>query len=226
MIHSKQERTRHGIVLPIVTVCLVGLMGFMALAIDIGVLAVARNQAQNAADIAALAGARTLNGMSSSNYNDTAAVAMAQTAATNNSILNTSITTAQVTTAQAGIYQYSTSAGRFQAVFGQTPLRQRIVRRDPGGSHHLADYIFRQRDGHQFDDGYGDCDRRASPARFSHRARLLRFDGLLKPDQLQLFWGSIAQCPIRLFRKWDPIRSSPAPAWSSTSAIPAQARQI
>ena len=65
---------RRGAVLPLVTLCLVGLMGFLALAIDVGVLAVARNQAQNAADIAALAGARTLTGTSSNNYNVTGAV--------------------------------------------------------------------------------------------------------------------------------------------------------
>ena len=41
--------------MPLVAICLVGLMGFMALAIDIGILAVARNQAQNAADAVRLA---------------------------------------------------------------------------------------------------------------------------------------------------------------------------
>ena len=121
MIHSKQDRIRRGVVLPLVTICLVGLMSFLALAIDIGVLAVARNQAQDAADGAALAGARTLNGLSSANYNVTAATQMARTVAESNAILGTNITAAQVTTDQAGIYQYSTSAGRFQAVFGQTP---------------------------------------------------------------------------------------------------------
>ena len=68
---------------------------------------------------AALAGARTLNGMSSINYNATAAIAMAQTVAQANSILGTNITLAQVGTPLAGIYQYSSSAGRFQAVFNQ-----------------------------------------------------------------------------------------------------------
>src|SRR5262249_33897697 len=41
---------------------LIGLMAFLALAIDIGMMAVARTQAQAAADISALAGARTLAG--------------------------------------------------------------------------------------------------------------------------------------------------------------------
>jgi len=47
-----------GAVLPTVAVCLVGLMGFIALAIDIGLMVAARSQCQNAADSAALAGAR------------------------------------------------------------------------------------------------------------------------------------------------------------------------
>lgn len=117
---SKRKQSRQGTVLPIVTICLVGLVGFIALAIDIGMMAVARSQAQNAADVAALAGARTLDGKSTNN-NSAAAVTMSETAATNNSILNTNITAAQVTTKQVGIYRYDTTAQRFQAVFGQAP---------------------------------------------------------------------------------------------------------
>ena len=121
MRQFKHTNERRGAVVPIVAVCLVGLMSFLALSIDIGVLAVARNQAQNAADIAAMSGARSLNGVSSANFNEPAAVQQATTTATSNAILNTNITNAQVTTAQAGIYEYSTSALRFQAVFGTTP---------------------------------------------------------------------------------------------------------
>ena len=120
MVYRKRVRSRRGAVLPIVTVCLVGLMSFVALAIDIGMMAVARSQAQNAADIAALAGARTLDGKNTNN-NLTAATTMSQTAATNNTILNTAITAAQVTAIQAGIYRYDATAGKFQVVFGQTP---------------------------------------------------------------------------------------------------------
>ncbi|MCE9530005.1 MAG: hypothetical protein K8T89_02520 [Planctomycetes bacterium] len=120
MMRSNHQRSRHGTVLPLLAICLTGLMAFVALAIDIGVMAVARNQAQNAADISALAGARTLDGKSVNN-NLSAAVTMSQTTATSNSILNTPITTAQVTTAQGGIYRYDTTAQRFQAVFGSAP---------------------------------------------------------------------------------------------------------
>jgi Flp pilus assembly protein TadG len=118
-----QSNRRDGAVLPLVTVCLVGLLGFVALAIDVGMMAVARTEAQSAADIAALAGARTLDGQSASN-NKTAAEAMAVTAATSNSILSAQITSAQVTTATAGVYRYDTSTLRFKADFQNGPGAQ------------------------------------------------------------------------------------------------------
>jgi Flp pilus assembly protein TadG len=120
MTYTHRERGRRGVVLPIVTVCLVGLMGFIALAIDIGMMVVARTQSQNAADIAALAGARTLDGKDASN-NVTAAIAEAKEAATNNRVLNTAITLGQVTVVDPGIFRYDTTNKRFQAVFGESP---------------------------------------------------------------------------------------------------------
>src|SRR5262249_4463411 len=53
--------TRRGSVLPLLGCCLIALFTFVALAIDIGLLAVSRTQSQQAADLAALIGARTLN---------------------------------------------------------------------------------------------------------------------------------------------------------------------
>lgn len=120
MLQLKHERKRRGAVLPILTICLVGLMAFVALAIDIGMMAVARSQAQNAADIAALAGARTLDGKNVNN-NLSGATTMAQTAAINNQILNTPITAAQVTSIRAGIYRYDASAGKFQVIWDSMP---------------------------------------------------------------------------------------------------------
>jgi uncharacterized membrane protein len=50
---------------------MIALCGFMALAIDVGMLTIAKTQAQNAADLAALTAARTLNGSSAvSTYNN------------------------------------------------------------------------------------------------------------------------------------------------------------
>jgi len=82
---------RSGAVLPLVAVCFVIVFGFVALAIDLGIMAVARNQAQNAADSAATAGARAFNGDSSNSYNYSAVPNAAFTAASTNRILNNAI---------------------------------------------------------------------------------------------------------------------------------------
>jgi hypothetical protein len=118
-ISSATHNRRKGTALPLLAISMVGLMGFIALSIDIGVMAIARTQAQAAADIAALAGARTLDGKTASN-NSTAAITLSKTSASNNSILNTAITTAQVTPT-VGIYRYNTSSLRFESVFNESP---------------------------------------------------------------------------------------------------------
>src|SRR5580704_10073664 len=110
---------RDAAVVPIVAVSLVALMGFVALAIDIGMMVVARTQCQNAADIAALAGTRTLDGTATNNV--AGAIVEATQSAQNNMVLNVPIAASQVTTVQAGIYRYDTTANRFQVVFGQSP---------------------------------------------------------------------------------------------------------
>jgi hypothetical protein len=110
---------RPGAVLPLVTVCLVALLGFVALAIDVGMMAVARTQAQAAADISALAGARTLNGQVGNNK--TNAELEAKEAARANQILTTQITDSQVVLVNAGVYKYDTTSQRFQADFTNPP---------------------------------------------------------------------------------------------------------
>ncbi|HEX5445496.1 MAG TPA: pilus assembly protein TadG-related protein, partial [Pirellulales bacterium] len=65
---------------------LIPLIAFLALAIDMGLLAVARTQCQNAADLAALAGVRTLNGNPATNNNYSAVTPAAQSAATMNTV--------------------------------------------------------------------------------------------------------------------------------------------
>src|SRR5262245_23821807 len=108
---------RAGAVLPLVTVCLVGLIAFVALAIGIGMMAVARTQAQSAADVAALAGARTLDG--SVGNNKTNAEAEAKEAAKSNYILATKITDAKIAAGfpKTGVYKYNATAQRFEADF-------------------------------------------------------------------------------------------------------------
>jgi len=112
---------REGAVLPLVTVCLVGLIAFVALAVDLGMLAVARTQAQAAADISALAGARTLNGNSGNNKPN--AEAEATEAAKSNYILATKITDAHIAAGypKTGVYKYNATGQRFEADFTNAP---------------------------------------------------------------------------------------------------------
>ena len=87
MIYRKQTQSREGAIIPLLALSMLVIMGLLALAIDVGVLVVARNQTQNAVDSASLAGARTINGDKLSNYNFTKVPANAVLAATNNYIL-------------------------------------------------------------------------------------------------------------------------------------------
>jgi Flp pilus assembly protein TadG len=81
MIRSNQaRRVRRGVVLPLVAVCLIALIGLVALAIDIGMVAVAKTQAQNAADCATTAGVRSINGSTATNYNNFNGSTVAKTA--------------------------------------------------------------------------------------------------------------------------------------------------
>ena len=110
-----QQRYReNGAVLPLVTIALVGLLSFIALAIDLGLMMVARNQCQNAADIAALAGTRALTGDPTTNYNQANAPSYAYTAAEQNSVLGSAITAGQVTLS-IGQYYYDYGTSRFVA---------------------------------------------------------------------------------------------------------------
>jgi Flp pilus assembly protein TadG len=57
---SDRLNNQQGVSAVIIAICLFMLVGFVALAIDVGHLYVARNELQNAADAGALAGARHL----------------------------------------------------------------------------------------------------------------------------------------------------------------------
>ena len=74
--------------MPYIAVSLVALLGFIALAIDLGMVMVAKTQTQNAADAAAFAAARTLTGAASANT--TQATANGLTAAGANTVVGTS----------------------------------------------------------------------------------------------------------------------------------------
>src|SRR6516162_7929477 len=102
---QKQRTTRRGVILPLMAVCAFTLIGFTALAIDLGVIAVARNQAQNAADAGALAGVRELNGDNANNNNKAGAAATAQTVASSNAVMGGTIAANQVYVT-VGSYSY------------------------------------------------------------------------------------------------------------------------
>ena len=99
-------------------ISLMAIIAFMALAIDLGMLAVARTQCQDAADSAAMAGARTLNGVTSgganNNYSNVSPNAIAATTA--NTVLGKTLTSSQLTL-QIGRYSYVSGDQQFEGQF-------------------------------------------------------------------------------------------------------------
>ena len=110
-------RDRRGAVLPLFAVALVAICGFVAMAVDLGLIALGRTQLQNAADAAALAGARTVDG--SANSNLTAATTNAQAAAAANQLLGQAVQASQVTVVH-GSYHYDPAAMTFTPQFPPT----------------------------------------------------------------------------------------------------------
>jgi Flp pilus assembly protein TadG len=110
---SHPQRSR-GAILPLTAISIIGLCGFLALSIDLGMLAVARAQVQDAADAAAIAGARSLNGTTGSNT--ATATANAITQATRNTVLGTNILPAEVAV-QEGCWHYNYTTQTFSPEF-------------------------------------------------------------------------------------------------------------
>ncbi len=118
MLLADKVVCRRGSILPLTAVSLVALMGLIALGVDLGMIAVARTQCQNAADLAALAGTRLLNG-NSPNNNLTAAQNFAISCAEANSVLSVPLTSSQITVT-TGVYRYSSTSQQFTADFSGT----------------------------------------------------------------------------------------------------------
>src|SRR5262245_54504158 len=102
---------RAGSVLPLVVIGLVGLIGFVALAIDVGLIVAAKNQAQNAADVAAMTAARSLDGTPGSNLAN--ALANGKAAAKQNSILSQPVQDSEVEIT-FGYYYYDQNNQTFE----------------------------------------------------------------------------------------------------------------
>lgn len=106
---TRYSGDQKGVTLVLVTICLSVLLGFAALAVDIGYLMVARNEAQNVADAAALAGALE------SHYSGKSFIRVkVREAAEKNTIAGTIITTIPNDSIQIG-YWNSTRTPPFQA---------------------------------------------------------------------------------------------------------------
>src|SRR5262249_9713182 len=108
-------RRRKGSVLPLFVITVTILLGFLALGIDVGMMALARTQCQNAADCSALVAARALSGDPTTNNNIAACDPAARKAASANKILSSPINgnDPQVVIVEPGAYVYDASSGQF-----------------------------------------------------------------------------------------------------------------
>jgi Flp pilus assembly protein TadG len=100
---------------------LVPLLACVALAIDVGMLTMAETQLHDAADAAAMAGARALNGNTtgSANNNYSAVLPTATGVVAGNKVLGTAIQASQLTL-NIGCYSYNSTAQQFQGQFPTT----------------------------------------------------------------------------------------------------------
>ena len=117
-------RRRAGTILPKLALLMVVLVSFLSLAVDLGMLAIAKAQTQQAADLAALTAARTVNGLPSNNYNLAAATTNAQNVLTYNVVLGQALKPSQLNLTY-GSYDYSqtsqTFGPNFPALSGSAP---------------------------------------------------------------------------------------------------------
>jgi Flp pilus assembly protein TadG len=110
---------RRGTIVPLLALTIVALVGFLALSIDLGMMAVAKAQTQQAADLAALTAARTLDGNASINYNQSAATTNAQNIVGYNVVLGNALQSSQLQLSY-GSYDYNQSTQTFNANFPAT----------------------------------------------------------------------------------------------------------
>lgn len=107
---------RSGTVIALLALTIVVLIGFLGLAIDLGMLAIAKTQAQQAADLAALTAARTVNGDKSTTYNQSGATTNAKNILTYNYVLGQTIANSALTLSY-GSYDYNQTTQAFATNF-------------------------------------------------------------------------------------------------------------
>jgi len=98
---------RRGTIIPTLAVCLIAIVSCVALAIDLGLIAVARVQTQSAADAGALAGVRAMSADPNVTQADikVAAKAAAKAAVLENSVISKPLVPADISS-KVGIYYY------------------------------------------------------------------------------------------------------------------------
>ena len=117
--HSGRTTAPRGTIAPLLAFVMATMVGFLALGIDVGMLAIAKTQVQQAADVAALTAARSVNGNSTGNYNQTTATTNAQNVLTYNLVLGQSVKSSQLQLTY-GSYDYSQTSQTFSANYPAT----------------------------------------------------------------------------------------------------------
>ncbi len=123
MIRTRFRRSRRpGTILPLLALTVIGLFTFLALAIDLGMLAVARTECQNAADAAALTATRTLdNKPTSSDSNKGDADTFGRDVVVKNVLFASNFQGANVQNVRFGTYDYNTTLKRFETQYPSAP---------------------------------------------------------------------------------------------------------
>lgn len=118
------NRSRKAAILPLLAVSMVALIGIIALAVDIGILAQTKSQLQSAADAAALSGSRGLTGDTGTDNNRAAVTGLALSTIQASTIMGQTLQSSQLAT-QVGYYNYDSVLGKFQTVFtGSKPATE------------------------------------------------------------------------------------------------------
>ena len=118
------NKARKAAILPMLAVSMVALIGIIALAVDIGILAQTKSQLQSAADAAALSGSRGLTGDTSTDNNRAAVTGLALSTIQASTIMGQTLQSSQLAT-QVGYYNYDSVLGKFQAIFtGSKPATE------------------------------------------------------------------------------------------------------
>src|SRR5208337_2908411 len=109
-----ERALRRGTVLPLVILTIVAQIGFLALAVDLGLTAIAKTQVQQAADLVALTATRSLNGSAAAGFNQSTATNNAQSILSHNYVLGKSIQSSQLSMS-FGSYDYNQTTQTFSA---------------------------------------------------------------------------------------------------------------